>query len=217
MTYWINRIKLSGKKEKLIYLCLLLFQLFRMFFYFSGEVQNITWNEKLYSFLLILPWILPIVLYLNFQMLPISDLLYCIRCTSSKRWKTTLRIIIINIIFASIIPYGIGLVKFFICHSITNTLYIMLELIFRWRLFLFNISLLQCILMLLWKNKGIITALLFFVLLMTAYTRSTIVATFVFSPLFPANLNIVSVLIGLGYTCILMAIYIHLEEKRELL
>lgn len=212
--FWNNGI---SKIEKISLLGLIALQIIMALFYFSSDMTGLTWRESIFALILMVPWVLPIVMYLNFKQIPIQPFFINIRMPMKKRVFMTLKNIMINSCISIIGVYLVELIMFFISHSLISTLEMGIEVFIKYILFLFNVSLVQHIGLSLFKNKGLMTIILYFLLFISSFTRNKWIATLIFPPLYPPTFNVFSIIMAIGYFCLLLYVYLKVEEKKEYL
>lgn len=215
--FWNNYIQSMSKIEKIGLLGLIALQIAMVFLYFSSGVNGLTWRESMFSLILIVPWVLSIVMYLNFKQIPFHQSFINIRISRKERILMILKIIMINICIGIAGVYIIGMGKLFMSHTLISTLVMGMEVFIKYILFLFNISLVQCIGLSLFKNKGLITIILYLLLFMSSYTRNKWIVIILFSPLYPPVFNIFSIIITIGYFFLFLYVYLEIEKKKEYL
>ena len=221
MTFWISCLRLLDKKAKVIVFLLLLAQciFFYHYFFVSPMTHIYEWGEILFGLKVVTPWILPMTLYLNFKMLPLDQTFIQIRSLVKERSKKTFIIVVMNSLLSIIIPLFCAILDVSHYFSLKETILIIFCVIGRWMFFLWNVSLVQCIGMSQFKNKSIWTIFVFvflFVLCNISKQASYLCVLFL-TPVYNYQLTLPLLLLTIGYAIFLPILYIHLEEKRELL
>lgn len=215
MIFWIRQLTSFSRKEKIMILLFLVIQSLMAYRHFFMITDKVTWNELIFSLILLIPWILSLTFYLNFKFLPLHSTFLRIRLSLKQRLQKTIEIIGFNLIFSSMIPFIVELFALLSKDPTSGSFVLILEIILRYGLFLSIASLLQVILMSVLKNKGFVTILLYIVFFMGSYLQNKIILSFLYPSLYPVNLTISGLLISIGYLLILGMIYTAIEEKSE--
>lgn len=218
MKYWNNiKFKLT-KIEKILIFLFISIQMFIGYYYFFTDTQNLTWRELIFSVLIVIPWILSIVMYLNFRLISFSNTFINIRQSTNKRIVNNFKMIFINIILCSLFIFLIA--NIYIInhnHDILSIFLVILEITVRYMIFLLKISLIQVIFMKIINNRGLVTVFIYIIFFVGMFTRQNNIALILFSPLYPSTLIVSDILISIGLVFIFSLIYMYVEEQKEFL
>lgn len=216
MTFWIRQIKGMSSKEKGLLLLFLGVQAVMAYLHFFIVVNRISWNELIFSLVLIIPWVLSLTFYLNFKMLPLNQPFLRIRLALKKRISQTLQIVTLNIVLSCITIVITALFATASHFHLREVVFLTIEMVLRYGLFLFIASLIQLILMTIFKNKGLVTIILYLGLFIGSYLTNPKIIWFMYPALYPPTLTLSSLLLVIGYVVIFGVIYVTIEEQKEL-
>lgn len=217
MIFWIKQLNSLSHKEKITLVIFFIIQLFMAYRHFFLAIDNITWNESIFSLILVIPWILSLTFYLNFKFLPFQSVFLRIRLSFKQKIIETIKTVIGNLLLSAFIPTLVAFIALLSKGISFGSLILMLEIVIRYILFLSIASALQIIFMTIFKNTGIVSVLFFLIFFIGSYIRNGLIVTFLYPALYPANFTLQSLLLAIGYEVILWIIYLSIEAKMEYL
>ena len=169
--YWFKYFNQLSLKNKIIGIVLIIYQIIGIFIFLTF-LSTIIKNNELYYTYLINFFIIPLLLYLNLNILYINMSI-----------KNILKIILINISISRFIPYAITILLFLINCNLNHILYYAITLFIQWGEFLLSISLFQILLIIIFKRKFLITITIIFLLFINTIinNKSNIIFDYIYS------------------------------------